>query len=186
MKIGVFVPGVASEHRQRALMGAGCSRVIEVGPSESSVRAVQAALDQLEPGDTLVAWRMRDLFLNVRDFVLLVDALERKRCFIQLIVEQLDTSRDRAAADLCSALIVTEQNLHRAKVRTGLEETIRAGQPIGRKRKLSQDDVTLIQTAISSGEITVREAARQFGVARATLQRHLSERRKVALGTAKG
>ena len=185
MKIGVFVAGAADEQRRSALRAAGCDNLIEVSPSQTAVKAVQEALDRLVPGDFLVAWRMRDLFLNVRDFVILIDALERKRCFIQLIVEQLDTSRDRSAADLCSALIATEQRLHRAKVRDGLEGTIRSGQPIGRRRKLSRDDINLIQAALSAREVTVREAARQFGVARATLQRHLSERRAEALGASK-
>jgi DNA invertase Pin-like site-specific DNA recombinase len=155
--------------------------VIEVAPAETAAKAVAVALDQMKPGDSLVAFRLRDLFINVRDFVLLVDTLERRQCALELIVERINTGQDRAVAALCSELVATERVLHRTKVRDGLEATVRSGQTIGRRRKLTSEDVAVIRSAIDSGDITVREAARQFGVARGTLQRHLAELRAKSL-----
>lgn len=177
MKIGVLVPGHAAERRRAAFASHGCDQVIEVSPAETAAKAVAVALDHLRAGDALVAFRLRDLFINIRDFVLLVDILERHHCALELIVERINTAHDRAVAALCSELVATENVLHRTKVRNGLEATIRSGQPIGRRRKLSTEDVAIIRSAIDSGDVTVREAARQFGVARGTLQRHLAELR---------
>jgi DNA invertase Pin-like site-specific DNA recombinase len=66
-----------------------------------------------------------------------------------------------------------ERNLIRERTNAGLKAARARGRKGGRRRKLTGRDIKAIEAMMKTGELTVKEIARRFGVSTATLYRNV-------------
>jgi DNA invertase Pin-like site-specific DNA recombinase len=77
-----------------------------------------------------------------------------------------------------SALAEFERSLIRERTMAGLAASRAAGRIGGRPRKLTGDDLRAAQMLFASGEFTLSQIAKRYGVGRTTLYRALKPTRE--------
>jgi DNA invertase Pin-like site-specific DNA recombinase len=143
---------------------------IDTGISGSTER--RPALDDLVKDarrrrfDVLVVWRLDRLGRNLRHLILLIDELTALGISFVTLAEGIDatTPAGKLQLHILAAIAEFERARIQERVRAGLARAKRQGKRLGRPRK----------TPLDGARITVRDAARQWGVSRATAARRLS------------
>lgn len=134
---------------------------------------LQACMDFLRSGDTLVIHSMDRLSRGLSDLLKLVGDLTSKGITIRFFQENLTfTGEKNPIQDLqlhiIGAVAQFEKNLLHQRQREGFAAAKRAGKHCGRKAKLSEQQKYEIQSRISAGE-KKQNIANEFGVSRATI-----------------
>jgi len=159
-----------------ALHAAGCRRVFEdVGSGSLKPRPqLDACLDFLAPGDTLVVWRLDRLGWGLRHLIELVERLEADGIGLRSLSEQLDTSGPggRLVFDVFAAIAEFERDVIRERTRLGLAAARARGRLGGRPPALTPQKIAQAR-AMRAQKITMPAIAGALGVSVATLYRHL-------------
>ena len=162
--------------QHEALKSAGCSRIFtdQMSGKYATRPELDACLDYLRAGDTLVIWRLDRLGRSVLNLQELAALLQGRGIELVSLTEQFDTSTPagRMLFSVLSAVAEFERDLVSERTRAGLQIAAKSGRKGGRARKLTDADVELARTRISNGE-TVGQAAKAAGVSRVTLYRYL-------------
>lgn len=160
-----------------ALEGAGCSRIFQDAASGALVARPQldAALDFLREGDTLVVWRLDRLARSLKHLMDLVALLDEKGVGFKSLQENIDTTTPSGMLffHLFGAFAQFERDLIRERTAAGLAAARARGRVGGRKPALSPKQVEVARNLYAGGEHTVSEIAKIVGVSRATVYRHL-------------
>ena len=126
-----------------ALERAGCERVYEDVGSGTIRRRPQldACLDYLRAGDTLVVWRLDRLGRSLRHLVELVGVLREREIAFRSLTEAIDTntSAGRLQLHLFAALAEFERELIRERARAGREAARARGRLGGRPKALTPE-----------------------------------------------
>jgi DNA invertase Pin-like site-specific DNA recombinase len=161
-----------------ALRKAGCAKVFVDQASGSLAERPQlnAALDYLRPGDTLVVWRLDRLGRSLRHLVDTVMGLQERGVGFRSIRESIDTTTPggRLVFHLFAALSEFERDLIQERTHAGLAAARARGRVGGRKPVLTPEKAAAARKMYDAGEMPISEIARVLGVSRATLYRHLS------------
>src|SRR3712207_8326157 len=77
-----------------ALKAAGCKKLfVEKASGTKEDRAqLQAALDYMRPGDTLVVWKLDRLARSIRQLIATVEALKEREIGFRSLTEAIDTT----------------------------------------------------------------------------------------------
>ena len=88
-----------------ALEAAGCQRIFTDKASGKLEHrpALDAMLDQLRPGDTVVVWRLDRLGRSLRHLIDTVQALEGRGVAFRSLTESIDTSTPAASSSSTSS-----------------------------------------------------------------------------------
>lgn len=160
-----------------ALTAAGCDRVFEEQASGAQRERpqLQAALDYMHAGDTLVVWRLDRLARSLKQLIETVEALESRQIGIRSVTEAIDTttSGGRLVFHLFAALAEFERAIIRERTKAGLASARARGRLGGRPRALSDGDLQAAKAMMRDPAITVEQVAKRLGVAPSTLYRHL-------------
>ncbi|NEG89120.1 recombinase family protein [Bifidobacterium aerophilum] len=181
MKIGYARVSTLDQNPQLqldALHAAGCDRIFtDEGVSGSKAHRPQldAALDHLREGDTLVVWRLDRLGRNTRNLLDLVDRIHSKGAELKSLHEQIDTSsaNGKLVFTLMAALAEFERSLVIERTKAGLAAAHASGKG-GRKPKLTaqqREDVRLLR---SRGR-TLQSLADSYHVGISTIRRALED-----------
>lgn len=161
-----------------ALDRAGCVRVFTDTASGSLAERpeLDAALDYLRPGDTLVVWRLDRLGRSLRHLVETVTALQDRGVGFRSVQEAIDTttSGGRLVFHVFCALAEFERDLIRERTYAGLAAARARGRVGGRKPALTPHKAAVVRRLYHDREHTVAEIATIVGVSRATIYRHLA------------
>jgi len=161
-----------------ALDRAGCVRAFTDTASGSLAERPQldAALDYLRRGDTLVVWRLDRLGRSLRHLVETVTALQERGVGFRSIQESIDTttSGGRLVFHVFCALAEFERDLIRERTHAGLAAARARGRVGGRKPALTPQKAAVARRLYDERKHTVAEIARIVGVSRATLYRNLA------------
>jgi DNA invertase Pin-like site-specific DNA recombinase len=126
-----------------ALEQAGCARVFrDVGSGTLRKRPqLDACLDYVRGGDTLVVWRLDRLGRSLRHLVEVVARLQEREIAFRSLHENIDTatSAGRLTLHLFAALAEFERELIRERSQAGREVAKAAGRLGGRPAKLTPD-----------------------------------------------
>jgi len=160
-----------------ALSAAGCERIFADKASGKLEHrpALDALLDQLRPGDTVVVWRLDRLGRSLRHLLEVVSELERRGVAFQSLTEVIDTSTPGAKLvfHLFGALAEFERELIRERTMAGLAAARARGRVGGRPTVWTQDKLRTARAMRDSGDYDVSAIAKVLRVSRASVYRAL-------------
>jgi DNA invertase Pin-like site-specific DNA recombinase len=138
---------------------------------------LEACLDYLRSGDTLVVWRLDRLGRSLRHLVDVVARLQEREIAFRSLHENIDTatSTGRLTFHLFAALAEFERELIRERSQAGREVAKAAGRLGGRPVKLTPEKKAAALAMRERGDMTMSQIARALGVGRTTLYDHIGE-----------
>jgi DNA invertase Pin-like site-specific DNA recombinase len=162
-----------------ALKKAGCKTVFkDDGLSGATTKrpALLRCLKKLEPGDTLIVWKLDRLGRSLRDLITMLDELKQRGVKFRSLTEHIDTATPtgRAMWQMIGLLAELERSLISERTRAGVKAAQRRGVKFGRKRKLTPDQLDHARKLIDEGEHDRQGVADLFKVSRTTLYRALA------------
>ncbi len=161
-----------------ALEKAGCVKIFtdQASGAKASRPGLDAALEYLRPGDTLVCWKLDRVGRSTSHLIALIGDLRDREVGFASLTEAIDTGT--AAGELLftvmAALAQFERSLIQERTRAGLEAARSRGAKPGRKPSLSRDQVAVVRSMHRAGSHSVSGIAAVVGVSRATVYRALS------------
>jgi DNA invertase Pin-like site-specific DNA recombinase len=160
-----------------ALAQAGCDRVYkDVGSGTLRRRPeLEACLDYLRSGDTLVVWRLDRLGRGLRHLIELVADLQERGVAFRSLKENIDTSTatGRLFFHLIGALAEFERELIRERSSAGREAARARGRNGGRPPLVTPEKLAAAIAMRERGELTMAQIASVLKVGRSTLYQHL-------------
>jgi DNA invertase Pin-like site-specific DNA recombinase len=159
-----------------ALQQAGCKRVFTDKATGAHVQRPELAkcLKTLAQGDTLIVWKLDRLGRSLRDLIGLLDDLKARGVAFRSLTEAIDTATPtgRAMWQMVGILAELERSLIQERTKAGRAAAVARGVKMGRKPKLTPQQVTHARTLIEQGEHH-DTVAQSLNVARRTLYRAL-------------
>jgi DNA invertase Pin-like site-specific DNA recombinase len=160
-----------------ALGEAGCGRVFteKASGAQRDRPQLQAALEYMRAGDTLVVWKLDRLARSLKQLIETVELLGERNIGLRSLTEAIDTttSGGRLVFHLFASLAEFERSIIRDRTLAGLAAARARGRMGGRPRSLGPQDLTVAKALLRDPEITMDQVAQRLGVAPATLYRHL-------------
>ncbi|MFN3146958.1 MAG: recombinase family protein [Paracoccaceae bacterium] len=160
-----------------ALKAAGCEKVFteKASGARTDRPELQAALDYMRDGDTLIVWKLDRLARSLKQLVASVEALEERGIGFRTINGvQIDTttSGGKLVFHIFAALAEFEREIIRERTRAGLDAAIARGRKGGRPPALSELDRAAALALLRDKTIPIKEVARRLGCSEATLYRY--------------
>lgn len=160
-----------------ALNDAGCEKIfIEKKSGANSKRVeLQAALDYMREGDTLVVWKLARLARSMKQMILTAEELDNRKITLLCLTQKIDTSTPEGKMFFYMNVCFDEmqRELIVENTHAGLAAARRMGKLLGRPASLKADDLIAAKAMLRDDSITVQDVARRLGVAPSTLYRHL-------------
>lgn len=166
--------GQSIELQRRALAAAGCFDVYaDEGVSGKTMARPQldACLRALQPGNTLVVWKLDRLGRTVKGLASLLDDLEERGVGFRSLTEGIDTATHpgRLMFHVIASVAEMERELIRERTKAGLAAAVgKAGRP----RALKPHDVELVRR-LRAEKWTLDAIAADRKVSRSTVIRAL-------------
>jgi DNA invertase Pin-like site-specific DNA recombinase len=162
-----------------ALKRAGCERVYEDKASGAKIarEGLQAALDTLRAGDTLVVWRLDRLGRTLKQLIDLITELHARDVGFKSLQEQLDTTSSTGTLifHIFGALSEHERNVTRERTYAGLEAARARGRRGGRPKVLTAKQVALARSLYESREHSIADICDTLHISRAALYKYLKQ-----------
>lgn len=162
-----------------ALQAAGTERIFTdhgVSGAKASRPQLDAMLDHLRKGDTVVIWKFDRLGRSTKNMLDLIETIENKGCNFESITEKIDTTgpMGKAMLTIMSAFAQLERDQIAERTKAGLAAAAKNNRLGGRPRKA---DATAVQRAKQwkADGMSAKEIAEYLGVSRATVYRYLQE-----------
>lgn len=163
--------------QRAALERAGCVRIYEdvISGSTTSRAGLDACMAVLQPGDTLVVWKLDRLGRKVINLYNLVDRLTSNGINFVSLTETLDTTTvaGRAMFGIMAVFAQMERETISMRVRAGLAVRKSNGKKLGPKFKFAEKDALLIKGLRAAGD-TQSEIKKKTGFSQPTISRILS------------
>lgn len=164
-----------------ALKKAGCRRIFEdhgFSGKQMSRPGLDAMIESLQPGQTLIVWRLDRLGRSLVGLVQLIDELGKRGVDFHSLCEAVNTtsSGGRLVFHIMAALAEFERALISERTRAGMEIARTRGSRIGRPSRLSISEIICAKRELQTQ--TLKCIAEKNGVSSRTLQRHLKKLRE--------
>jgi DNA invertase Pin-like site-specific DNA recombinase len=136
-------------------------------------------LQALQPGDTLVVWKLDRLGRNLKHLISVVDDLQQRQIGFKVLAGagvQIDTTTadGRLVFGIFAALAEFEAELIRERTRAGLAAARARGRRGGRPRKITKEVLRPAMAALSAQTTSARIVARRLGVPATTLYMYVN------------
>jgi DNA invertase Pin-like site-specific DNA recombinase len=159
-----------------ALAKAGCDRIFQdVGVSETvtSRPSLDALVEALQPGDTLVTWRLDRLGRSLAHLIHLIMSLEGRGIAFRSLSEAIDTrtASGRLLFHVMGALAEFERSLISERTKAGVAAARARASILGRPAKLSVSQVQAAALEILESRRSLRAVAEDYAVSPSTLKR---------------
>lgn len=160
-----------------ALKAAGCERIFtDEGISGGAIKrpALDKALAALKSGDVLIVWRLDRLGRSLSHLIQIAKRLGESGIGFRSLSESIDTTSasGRLLFHIVDALAEFERALITERTRAGTSAAKHRGAKVGRKPKLTPDQIDHAKKLIDAGE-SPRHVAKSMGVSTATLYRKI-------------
>jgi DNA invertase Pin-like site-specific DNA recombinase len=167
------------EAQLRDLRGAGCAKIFKEQASSIGERAqLEAALDYVREGDTLVVAKLDRLARSARGLGDFVDSLENKGVALRILNfggGPVDTrgATGRLILNVFAAFAQFELEIMRERQREGIADAKAAGKYKGRKPTARAKAAAAVELFKEGKRIS--QVAQQLGIGRASVYRALEE-----------
>ncbi|GGA86561.1 recombinase [Brucella endophytica] len=158
-----------------ALQQAGCQLIFK-DKGYSGIAATRpgldAVLERLETGDTLVVWRLDRLGRSLVHLVETINGFDRRGVHFRSLNESIDTSNSggRLVFHIMAAMAEFEHALISERTRAGMLTARAAGKHLGRPSALTPEQTAEALSALKNGESKSSVASR-YGVCSKTIRR---------------
>jgi DNA invertase Pin-like site-specific DNA recombinase len=162
-----------------ALERAGCEKIFT--DTQSGAKAerpgLQAAMDHLRKGDTLVVWRLDRLGRTLKHLIVTITELSDNGIGFRSLQENIDTttSGGKLIFHIFGALAEFEREVIRERTAAGLQAARARGRLGGRPKLQSLDPkkISLAQKLYADGSMPVKEICETLHIGRTTLYRYV-------------
>lgn len=165
------------EAQLRDLSAAGCKKVFreELSSVADTRPQLEAALDWVREGDTLLVTKLDRLARSVADLVAITEALRTKGVGLRILAMNLDTATPtgKLMVNLLGSIAEFERELMLERQREGIAKAKAEGKYVGRQptaRRQAGDVLRLKAEGKSAGDIVAA-----LGISRASVFRILAE-----------
>jgi DNA invertase Pin-like site-specific DNA recombinase len=136
-------------------------------------------LKALQPGNTLVVWKLDRLGRNLKHLVGLVDLLHQRQVGLKVLASagaQMDTTtaNGRFVFGIFAALAEFEAALIRERTQAGLSAARARGRVGGRPRKMTAPVLTMAMTALADRRNEATGVAQRLGITTTTLYTYVN------------
>jgi DNA invertase Pin-like site-specific DNA recombinase len=140
---------------------------------------LNACLKALQPGNTLVVWKLDRLGRDLKHLVGLIDELHQRQAGLKVLAgagAQIDTTtaNGRLVFGIFAALAEFEAELIRERTKAGLAAARARGRMGGRPRKMTATTLKMAMSAMGDSNNTPKEIARRLGMTTATLYAYVN------------
>jgi DNA invertase Pin-like site-specific DNA recombinase len=175
----VSTSGQNLDRQIMALTEAGCIRVFadKLSGKDASRPELEACLDYLRPGDTLVVMSLDRLSRSLQDLITTVTGLRRRGTGFKSLHEALDTTTPggRLVFHVFAALAEFIRELIVEGTHEGLTAARARGVRLGRPPALTAEQIRHAQDLLARPQNTVSSIARLLGVSRSTIYKYVPE-----------
>jgi DNA invertase Pin-like site-specific DNA recombinase len=163
-----------------ALKAAGCDLIFreKVSGGRWDRPELHKLLNQLRKGDVLVVWKLDRLSRSLQDVLTIMDRVQEKKAGFRSLTEAIDTTTraGRMMMQMVASFAEFERAMLKERTKIGLDVARKDGRIGGRKPKLKPQQQQEILQLVRKGKKTAADAARLFGVHRATVTRLLQRK----------
>jgi DNA invertase Pin-like site-specific DNA recombinase len=178
-RIGYIRVSSVDQNTARQLDGVPLDKVFTDKASGKDVNRpqLQACLEFVREGDTLIIHSMDRLARNVMDLLRTVEELNKRGVVVEFVKEHLsftgnDSPMSQLMLTIMGAVAQFERALIRERQREGQALAKKAGVYKGRKPSLSPERAEEARKLVATG-VAKAKVARKFGVSRVTLYSYL-------------
>jgi DNA invertase Pin-like site-specific DNA recombinase len=163
-----------------ALQTAGCEKLFAdtmVGVKVEH-KGLNEALASVQPGDTLVVWKLDRLGRSLQHLITTLGGLQERGIDFISLTEKIDTTTPggKLIFHLMGALAEFERDLLRERTNAGLAAARARGRIGGRPKKLKTDGkVALARGMFADQRHSIQDICSTLGISRATLYRYIKE-----------
>ena len=161
--------------------GVDASRIYEdlASGRQDDRPGLTTCLKALQPGNTLVVWKLDRLGRNLKHLVGLVDLLHQRQVGLKVLTSagaQMDTTtaNGRFVFGIFAALAEFEAALIRERTQAGLSAARARGRVGGRPRKMTAPVLTMAMTALADRRNEATEVAQRLGITTTTLYTYVN------------
>jgi len=133
-------------------------------------------LEMIGPGDKLVVWKLDRLARNVNDLCKIIETLNAKGSFLEIIDQKIDTgtATGRAFLQMLGVFAEFETNLRKERQLAGIAAAKAKGKHLGRPILLTKDQKWEIRGKKDAGE-KLSSLSKEYAVSRGTIYNVLKE-----------
>lgn len=140
---------------------------------------LRACLKALQPGNTLVVWKLDRLGRDMKHLVSLVDDLNTLKIGFKVLSgsgAEIDTTtaNGRLIFGIFAALAEFERELIRERTQAGLNAARARGRKGGRPRKMDIQTLKMAMTALSDRKTIAGDVAKRLGITTTTLYSYVN------------
>jgi DNA invertase Pin-like site-specific DNA recombinase len=140
---------------------------------------LRACLKALQPGNTLVVWKLDRLGRDLKHLVTLMAELHQREVGFKVLTgtgAQIDTTtaNGRLVFGIFAALAEFEAELIRERTRAGLAAARARGRLGGRPRKMTKDALRMAMAAMADPKAKACDVARRLGITTTTLYEYVN------------
>lgn len=166
-----------------ALIAAGVSkeRLYEdyVSSKKDSRPGLEACFKALQPGNTLIVWKLDSLGRSLKELVTIIDELRQRKVGFKVLAghgAQIDTTtpNGRLVFGLFAALAEFERELIIERTNAGLAAARARGRMGGRPRKIDASTLRMAMAAMSDPKSIAIEVAKKLNITTATLYTYVN------------
>jgi DNA invertase Pin-like site-specific DNA recombinase len=140
---------------------------------------LDACLKALQPGNTLVVWKLDRLGRDLKHLIDTIEELRQRQVEFKVLSgagAEIDTTtaNGRLFFAVFAALAEYERELIAERTRAGLKAARARGRMGGRPRKMDKTRLHMAITAISDPKVCAKEVAQKLGMTTATLYTYVN------------
>ncbi|MGF0540238.1 recombinase family protein [Agrobacterium sp. ES01] len=164
-----------------ALKSQGCDPIFVESASGRNLERpkLEAALQALAPGDTLVVWRLSRLARSVRHIIAVSDFLQAHQIGLKVLDQAIDTTTPagRLFFHIIAAFDEFQREIIAENTVAGLKAAQQRGKTLGRPRKMDEAQVRAAFEMLLLEDMNIEDVAAHFEVSHMTLRRAFAEYR---------